>query len=185
MEVSVLTTFSTLSLQSHKNEQLMYKQNIVAERLIHFKTWLKIKRTSVGEYSQHSLFHISWAERRKTSWDAAKSSCNADSSLLLYWCWWRLCSPCGEAARASGSRWEGSPAWRGWRDSQGLIPQPLRTTRRAAWGWGSGPSQNPEHTSLWWWGRSEVKPETQLEVGSGDGNLDQTHPGDHQASPWW
>jgi len=67
MEVSVLTTFSTLSLQSHKNEQLMYKQNIVAERLIHFKTWLKIKRASVGEYSQHSLFHISWAERRKTS----------------------------------------------------------------------------------------------------------------------
>lgn len=54
MKVSVLTTFSALSLQLHKNEQLMYKQNIIAERLLHFKTWLKIKHASMGEYSQRS-----------------------------------------------------------------------------------------------------------------------------------
>lgn len=50
MKVSVLTTFSTLALQLHKNEQLIYKQNITAERLLHFKTWLKIKCASIGEY---------------------------------------------------------------------------------------------------------------------------------------
>lgn len=81
MKVSVLTTFSALSLQLHKNEQLMYKQNIIAERLLHFKTWLKIKCASVAEYPQHSLFHIPLAERRTESGDAAKSCCNPDNSV--------------------------------------------------------------------------------------------------------
>lgn len=80
MKVSVLTTFSTLSLQLHKNEQLIYKQNIIAERLLHFKTWLKIKCASMAEYSQHSLFHIPLDKRKTASWDAEESFCNPDSS---------------------------------------------------------------------------------------------------------
>lgn len=38
------------SLQFHKSEPSMYKQNITAERLLRFNTWLKIKYTSNSKY---------------------------------------------------------------------------------------------------------------------------------------
>lgn len=61
MEGSVLNTFSALTLQFHKNEQLMYKQNINAEKLLQFKPWLKIKYTPAGElevvYTSPEIMH--------------------------------------------------------------------------------------------------------------------------------
>lgn len=107
---------------------IMYKQNIITERLLHFKTWLKIKFASRGEYSQHSPFHVPSAERRTALWDTAKSSCNPANSLLLDWCWWRRYSHV-ESSKGHLLHVGGEPSLTG---QSGLIPQPLQTVSRAA-----------------------------------------------------